>query len=191
MRLESPSHVRLGISIAIGLVGPAVAHAESPFIATVGVGAAVGKVTSTSLLPATELGGGLVIDVGYRVHPTFALGVHVAATYMKVTNPTNGFIPLELGVTAHYVIADQIWIAPSIGIEDDNVTTPDGYPRLVDRQRTLAIGVAAGVDLARDHEHRIGLFAAVTHSSYTAGVDRSPAEQSFTALIAGVVYRYW
>jgi hypothetical protein len=185
------ARVRFALLLLL-VVATAPARAESPFVATVGLGVATGKVTASQLTADTELGGGLLIDVGYRVHPSLAIGVHVAATYLRLgdPNPSMGFVPIELGLSAQYVIAEQVWIAPSIGIEDDQLAHQTDQYVMLDRARTLALGLAVGVDLARDRAHRVGLFGALAHSSYTAPMTEV-ASQTFTALIVGVAVRYW
>lgn len=176
------------------MLAPCAARADSPLVASAGIGVGVGSLRSDDLQPAKRPGAAVIVDVGYRVHATTAIGLHLGAghyfrydAYGSIAEPNKGigYTPLQVGISAQFTLADQFWFTPWFGVEDGALDTMYGRGL---SYRGLAFGLTAGFDLLRDRERRLSVLLAV---SRTHDGTNMFASQNFIAGVVGAGYRFW
>lgn len=134
-------------------------------------------------------GPSFVVDVGYRVMPELALGVHAAVPMHTKTRPdweaNNSFdpgarlywrdvtyTPIRIGASAQLTVFDRLWLAPWLGFES-------GAAYEYREGQELAYGIGVGGDIVTLDRTRFGVRADAT------------ASPDHLYLGTGVAVRYW
>lgn len=192
------------------LTSVATAHAERTIAVTLGAGAANDRFTRyNSGLSTRESrwGVGVDIDVSARVIDQFAIGVHVgisrsgtsyecsdlARLYFDVT-------PILVGATAQYTVFDRVWVAPWVGVLDQQIHFSHaegngggfcGYPD-EDVERRFAFGIGLGTDIYTNGRQRVGAYARIARARKAMDNATFPDEFDQDVLLSfGIAYRYW
>ena len=197
------------VALVLVVAGSGVAHGETPIHVSTGVGVGQARMTDYTEEAQTKFGPGFQIDLGYRLRRTAAVGVHLAisqAAYKEYDNramfdTTSEYklLPIQLGITGHFVVADRVSFAPWIGFQDqverESCTTTfaagggvtHGCSDEADYQarHQLALGLTVAADVSVKRKHRFAVFLSLSRA--TGGEN----EPSYTGLWAGLGYRYW
>ena len=188
----------------------ATAHAERTIAVTFGAGAANERYSgyhSGRSASDSRWGVGVDIDVSTRLIDQLALGVYVGVSRSGTSYDCSGLArlyfdvtPVLIGATAQYTLFDRVWIAPWIGVLDQEIHFSRtegngggfcGYPD-EDVERRFAFGMGVGTDIYKNGRHRVGAYARIARARDTTPIAAFPDEFDQDVLLSfGVAYRYW
>lgn len=192
------------------LTSVATAHAERTIAVTLGAGAANDRFTayhSARSVSDSRWGVGVDIDVSARLIDQLALGVHVGVSRSGTNYDCSGLArlyfdvtPVLIGATAQYTLFDRVWIAPWVGVLDQEIQFSHiegngggfcGYPD-EDVERRFAFGIGVGTDIYKNGRHRVGAYAQIARARDTTPIATAPDEFDQDVLLSfGIAYRYW
>lgn len=160
---------RVVCAIAIGASTPS--RADSPWVLDTTAGLALHE--TRTFLAVTSAGPAATLDLGFRMHPLAAAGLHLGGQRVRAgAKDGNGHyevhddLELEAGLSVHASF-DRLSLLPWIGVQ--------GFQ---DR-RQAAGGVTIGIDIVVFGHDRLGAFAATSYG------------ETYQAACLGVGYRYW
>lgn len=185
-------------------------HAERTLAVTLGAGAANDRFSSYESGRSTSdsrWGVGVDIDVSARVVDQFALGVHVGISRSGTSYDCSGLArlhfdvtPVLIGATAQYTLFDRVWIAPWVGVLDQEIHFSHGegdgggfcsYPD-EDVERRFAFGIGIGTDIYKAGRDRVGAYAQIARARETMTSGALPDDFRQDVLLSfGIAYRYW
>lgn len=193
------------------LTSVATAHAERTIAVTLGAGAANDRFSSYHYARSasdSRWGAGVDIDVSARLIDQLAVGVHVGVSRSGTSSDCSGITrlyfdvtPVLIGVTAQYTVFDRVWIAPWVGVLDEQIHfshsegnggglcgSPDE-----DVERRFAFGIGVGTDIYKHGRDRVGVYAQIARArDTTRHVDTFPDDYDQDILLSfGIAYRSW
>jgi hypothetical protein len=186
------------------------AHAERTIAVTLGAGAANDRFSSYHSGRSTSdsrWGAGIDIDVSARVIDQLAVGVHVGVSRSSTSYDCSGIarlyfdvMPILVGATAQYTLFDRVWIAPWVGVLDQQIHFSHtegngggfcGYPD-EDVERRFAFGLGVGTDIYSKGRQRVGAYARIARARDAMSSATFPDEFDQDVLLSfGIAYRYW
>ena len=118
----------------------------------------------------------------------------IARLYFDVT-------PVVIGATAQYTLFDRVWIAPWVGVLDQEIHfshiegNSGGFCGYSDEdvERRFAFGIGVGTDIYKHGRDRVGVYAQIAKArDVTRQVDTFPDDYDQDILLSfGIAYRYW
>ncbi len=182
----------MGAMATLPTMGASPARAERTVAVAAGAGLSLSRLAGRGdLEEGYTLGPALLLDVGYRLHPRLALGLHTGFSSGSSTEyiadaaeDSFTYTTIELGLSAQLAITSRLWTAASLGscwltrYGNEYERDPDDHH--------LSYGLTLGGDLlVRPDGHRLGAYARVMQ---TATYDSYEGLRGFAF---GVAYRYW
>jgi hypothetical protein len=187
------------------------AQAERTIAVTLGAGAANDSFSSYHYARSASdnrWGAGVDIDVSARLIDQLAVGVHVGVQRSSTSSDCSGVArlyfdvtPVLIGATAQYTLLDRVWIAPWVGVLDQQIRfshiegNSGGFCGYSDEdvERRFAFGIGVGTDIYKHGRDRVGVYAQIARArDVTRHVDTYPDDYDQDILVSfGIAYRYW
>lgn len=192
------------------LTSTATAHAERTIAVTLGAGAMNERLSSAHAGRSASdhrWGVGIDLDVSVRLVDQLAVGVHVGLSRSHTTSDCSSLTrlhydvtPVLVGATAQYTLFDRVWIAPWVGVLDQEIHFShleginDAFCGTGDEdvERRFAFGLGVGADIYKRGRQRVGAYVQVARARETTPNPGFPDEFDQDVLLSfGVAYRYW